>query len=70
VVCRTGGRCPGPDTACSRDLTARADGRGEAIVTLDVARSSDLGEYYAVLEPYPEVDALRHPRLVVFFVQS
>ena len=51
-------------------ITARADRRGEAIATLDVARSSEPGEYFAVLEPYPSVDALRHPRLVVFFVGS
>jgi hypothetical protein len=49
-------------------IAARADRRGEAIVTLDIARTSDLGTYYAVLEPFPSVDSLRHPRLVVFFV--
>ncbi len=51
-------------------IAARADVRGEAIVILDVAPSSDLGGYHAVLEPYTNTGKLRNPRLVDFIVES
>lgn len=51
-------------------IAARSDERGEALVTLDIAPSSDLGEYHAVLEPYTNTGKLRHPRLVDFVVES
>jgi len=51
-------------------VAARADERGEAIATLDIAPSSDLGEYHAVLEPYTNTGKLRHPRLVDFIVEA
>jgi hypothetical protein len=50
-------------------IAARADRRGEAIVTLDVAPRSDRGTYYAALEPYQNTGKIRSPRLVTFVVE-
>lgn len=54
-------------------MVARADKRGEAIVTLDVLASSDTGLFYAVLDPKtppPDPKGVIDPRIAEFEVEA
>lgn len=53
-------------------ITARADRRGEAVVTLDVASTSPRGSFVAVLEPQvPVADPdLFDPRVAIFEIED
>jgi hypothetical protein len=67
----------GPEDEQGRSLrrtavAARANKRGEAVVTLDIAPSSDAGRFSAVLEPYvrsPGVNTGAEPAVADFTVE-